>query len=200
MVGEGQLGGFEFVFSIFGLMLGFSLVEVVAGFGRAVDAKVRAPTGVDGRRTRIGWLSPLLGLFVIFNLVSFWTAGWAVRDAIPVRYTALLFGLAVTASYYFAAMLVFPREVHDWPNLDDHYFRVKRWVAGVVAGCNAVGSAGLALAGARPFSGVVETALNLGFYVLLAALFLAPGRRANLVLLVILVATYPLTSLLAYLI
>ena len=193
------MGGFEFVFSLFGLMLGFSLVEVVAGFGRAFDARVRPLVGDEGRRVRIGWLSPLLGLFVIFNLVSFWTAGWAIRDLIPVRYTVLLFGLAVTASYYFAAMLVFPRDVQDWADLDDHYFRVKRWVAGVVGGCNAVGAAGLALTGAQPFAGAAETTLNLLFYVLLAALFVAPGRRANLILLIFLVAVYPLTSVLTHL-
>src|SRR4051812_2706830 len=136
---------FEFVFTLFGLLLGFSLVEVIAGFGRAFASRVRprTPLPPSGRSpsprnpgedwVRIGWLSPLLGLFVLFNLVSFWTAAWAVRDIIPPSYVALLFGLAVTGGYYFAASLVFPQEIAAGTDLDVHYFEVKRWVLAVVA-------------------------------------------------------------------
>jgi hypothetical protein len=38
---ENLVDDFEFVFSLFGLLLGFSLVEVVAGLGRAVEVRVR---------------------------------------------------------------------------------------------------------------------------------------------------------------
>lgn len=189
------MDGFEFVFSLFGLLLGFSLVEVFAGFGRTVEIRVRPARAGEAPHTRIGWLSPLLGLFVIFNLVSFWTGAWSLRDAIPVNYLALLFGLAVTGGYYLAAMLVFPREVQDWADLDDHYFQVKRWVAGVIAVCNALGSAGMALAGINPLPGLEAVTLNLLFYGLLAGLFFARGRRANLVVLVLIAAEYPVASL-----
>ena len=140
-------------------------------------------------------LSPLLGLFVIFNLVSFWTAAWSLRGAFPVQYPVLLFGLTVTGGYYFAAMLVFPRDIQEWTDLDDHYFQVKRWVVAVIAVCNALGSAGAVLAGLNPLAGVVAVMLNLLFYGLLAALFFARGRRANLALLVLIAAEYPLASL-----
>lgn len=189
------MDGFEFVFSLFGLLLGFSLVEVIAGFGRTVEVGVRPARAGEAPRTRIGWLSGLLGLFVIFNLVSFWTGAWSLRDAIPVHYLALLFGLAVTGGYYLAAMLVFPRDVREWADLDDHYFRVKRWVAAVIAICNALGSAGMALAGINPLPDASAAVLNLLFYSMLAALFFARGRRVNLILLVLIVAQYPLASL-----
>ncbi len=90
---------FEFVFSLFGLLIGFSLVEVVSGLGRAVEVRVRPARSGEGPRPRIGMLSPLLGLFVIFNLVSFWTAAWSLRGAFPVQYPVLLFGLTVTGGY-----------------------------------------------------------------------------------------------------
>lgn len=191
------MDSFEFAFSLFGLLLGFSLVEVIAGLGRAMEIGVR-PRGVaDAAPTRIGWLSPLLGLFVIFNLVSFWTGAWSVRDAISVHYLALLLGLAVTGGYYLAAMLVFPREIQDWADLDDHYFQVKRWVVAVIAACNALGSTGMALAGINPLAGADAVVLNLIFFGLLAALFLAGGRATNLVLLSLIVAEYPMVSLVA---
>lgn len=99
--------------------------------------------------------------------------------------------------YYLAAMLVFPREIQDWADLDDHYFQVKRWVVAVIAACNALGSTGMALAGINPLAGADAVVLNLIFFGLLAALFLARGRAANLVLLSLIVAEYPLVSLVA---
>lgn len=189
------MDGFEFIFTLFGLVLGLSLVEVFAGFGRTVETVVRRVPAFERPKIHIGLLSPLLGLFVIFNLVSFWTGAWSLRDNIPVHYIALVLGLAVTGGYYLAAMLVFPRDFRDWPDLDDHYFQVKRWVAAVIAVCNGLGSAGAALAGVNPMVGTVEVLLNLLFYVLLAALFVARGLRANLTLLILLAIQYPLASL-----
>jgi len=204
---------FEFVFSLFGLLLGFSLAEVIAGFGRAVEAKIKRPrfapvAGEDGAGEgedeaeapppvpRIGWLTPLLGLFVIFNLLSFWTAAWALRDQIPVLYLPMLFGLLVTGGYYFAAAMVFPRAIGEGTDLDDHYFAVKRWVVAVVTGCNLLGTAGTALT-ADPFAVTGAAVTNLVFYALLVALFFARGRLVNLILLVAAAAAYPMTAVLA---
>jgi hypothetical protein len=188
------MDGFEFFFSLSGLLLGFSLVEVIAGFGRAIEHAVYRVPGAASPPTRVGWLSPLLGLFVVFNLLSFWTAAWSLRDAIPVHYLSLLFALAVTAGYYLAAMLVFPRIIQRGTDLDDNYFAVKRWVLAVVVACNLLGAAGMALVDRDAVPGPMD----LVFYGLLVALFFARGRRANLLILVPLAAIYPLSSLVSY--
>jgi hypothetical protein len=188
------MDGFEFFFTLFGLLLGFSLVEVVAGFGRAIEFAVHQVPDADAPRFRIGWLSPLLGLFVAFNLVSFWTAAWSLREVVPVHYLALLFGLVVTGGYYLAAMLVFPRNIQGATDLDRHYFQVKRWVLAVVILCNALGAAGMALVGTNSLPGVMDAI----FYGLLIALFFARGYRANLLLLIPVATGYPLASLIAY--
>lgn len=93
---------FEFVFSLFGLLLGLSLAEVLSGFGKAVKAR---------RRLRIGWLTPLLGVLVMLDLTSFWTTAWAARDLLPVNYLTLMLLLAFTGLYYLVATLVFPEDV-----------------------------------------------------------------------------------------
>jgi hypothetical protein len=183
---------FEFFFTLSGLLLGFSLVEVIAGFGRAMELAVQPAKAVASSQIRIGWLSPLLGLFVAFNLVSFWTAAWSLRDAIPVHYLSLLLALTVTGGYYLAAMLVFPRSIEAGDHLDDHYFAVKRWVLAVIVSCNVLGAAGMALVGSVP------GATDLFFYALLVALFFARGRLANLLLLIPLAAAYPLSSLVTF--
>lgn len=184
---------FEFFFTLSSLLLGFSLVEVIAGFGRAVEQKVRPVAAAVPSPARIGWLSPLLGLFVVFNLVSFWTAAWWLRDAIPVNYLSLLYALTVTGGYYLAAMLVFPRNIVDGADFDDHYFAVKRWVLLVVTACNLLGAAAIALMG----RGFLQGWADLVFYALLVALFFARGRRANLLLLIPIAAAYPVSTLIS---
>jgi hypothetical protein len=115
---------FEFVFSLFGLLLGLSLAEVLGGAARTL--KVR-------RRVRVGWLTPLLGLFVMLNLVSFWMGAWNAQALIPVAYPVLLIGLAITGLYYMGASLVFPADAEKWPDLDAYYFEHRRQVLLVFA-------------------------------------------------------------------
>ena len=43
------MDAFNFVFSLFGLLLGLALAEVLGGFGTAMDSR---------RELRIGWLTP----------------------------------------------------------------------------------------------------------------------------------------------
>jgi hypothetical protein len=118
---------FEFVFSLFGLLLGLSLAEVLGGAVRTLKAR---------RRVRVGWLTPLLGLFVMLNLLSFWMAAWNAQALIPVAYPALLIGLAITGLYYMAASLVFPDDAEKWPDFDAYYFEHRRQVLGGIWLCN----------------------------------------------------------------
>lgn len=126
------MSAFEFVFSLFGLLLGFSLVEVLSGLVRTV--KLRG-------KTRIGWLTPLLGLFVLVDLTSFWNVAWRSREIIPANFATLLLGLAVTGLYYFAASMVFPDKPEDWPDFDDWAAKHKRQVMGGVLGSNLIATA-----------------------------------------------------------
>ena len=123
------MSAFEFVFTLFGLLLGFSLVEVLQGLVRTV--KLRSTV-------RIGWLTPLLGLFVMADLTSFWNIAWRARDEIPANFAALLIGLAITGLYYFSASMVFPEKPEEWPDFDDWAALHKRQVMGGIFACNAI--------------------------------------------------------------
>src|SRR5688500_12719131 len=112
---------FEFVFSLFGLMLGLSLVEVVSGFVRTIKAR---------KRIRLGRLTPLLALFVMLDLTSFWDNAWEIRDVVPAHVGILFGGLFYTSAYYFAASLVFPDREDEWPDLDIYFFEHKKQVLG----------------------------------------------------------------------
>lgn len=118
---------FEFIFALFGLVLGLSIVEVLGGLARTIEARVR-----PGAAVRIGWLTPALGLFVLLDLLSFWGAAWAVRDVVRLSGASMMAVTAFAGSYYLAAHLVFPRDPAEHADLDTHFFRVRRIVLGVM--------------------------------------------------------------------
>lgn len=174
------MSSFEFIFTLFGLLLGLSLAEVLGGVVRI--AKLR-------QNLRIGSLSPLLGGFVLLDLLSFWMGTWYYREAIPLLFTTLVFGLAVTGLYYLAASLVFPDRPEEWDDLDDYYLAHRRQVLGAVFLCNNA---------AFPMMLVVTQSLPDTTTIILIALynafligaFLSRAKRVSAVLLVALVMTY----------
>ena len=103
------MDNFSFVFSLFGLLMGLALAEVIGGFGGAIELR---------HKVRVGWLSPLLGLLIAFDLTSFWMVAWQVREAIPVNFLSLAAGLAIFGTYYLIAQLAFPDDLELWPDLD----------------------------------------------------------------------------------
>ena len=118
---------FEFAFTLFGLVLGLAMTEVLGGFVRVLKARsVRADEDVA---IRIGWQTPLLGLVVTLDLISFWLGAWENRQSIPIDFAPLVFAAVVAGVYYAAASLVFPDNPGSWPDLDDWFERHKGQVA-----------------------------------------------------------------------
>src|SRR5690349_1755917 len=103
------MDNFSFVFSLFGLLMGLALAEVIGGFGSALELR---------HKIRIGFLSPLLGLLIAFDLTSSWMVSWQDRAAIPVNFLSLAGGLIIFGTYYLIAQLAFPDDLDKWPDLD----------------------------------------------------------------------------------
>ena len=118
------MSAFELVFALFGLLLGLAIAEVLGGFSRALKLKRGA------RPVRIGWLTPLLGLFVILDLTTFWLLAYDARDYFRADYVTLVAVLLIVGIYYLAATIIFPDEPEAWPDFDDWYDRHNRWVLG----------------------------------------------------------------------
>ena len=181
------MSAFEFVFSLFGLLLGFSLVEVLGGLARTLEARLRL-----GQSYKVGWLTPLLALFVLLDLMTFWLAAWRLREGLAVSLATLTAGLAFAGSYYLAAHLVFPPRDVDAPDLDAHYFRVKRWVLSILFALFAiqVGYFMMVPELAR-LIGSWQAVLSVSLFgMILAAAALVSGRGLNIALLVILILRY----------
>jgi hypothetical protein len=88
--GGAAMTPFEFAFSLFSLLLGLSLAEVLSGFARAIEARRRRPVSV---------LVLLLAALVFLDIVSFWTSAWLMRSRIGFSFAAML-AVAVYAGAY----------------------------------------------------------------------------------------------------
>ncbi len=181
---------FDLVFAVFGLLLGLAIAEVLGGFARALKLKRTA------KPVRIGWLTPLLGLFVLLDLTSFWGSAYIMRDQMDASYLTLVVVLAIVGVYHLAASLIFPDEPEQWPDFDDWYDRQKRMVIGGLLLANVAVTIGqgvleevrpVADAPAGPLAPYAAPILLgglVGLLTLLVALLRVRGRRANMVMLI----------------
>jgi len=124
-----SLDAFNFVFSLYSLLLGLGLAVVLSGFAQALKAKPPVP---------IGWLTGLLGIFIMLDVASFWAGAWRARAWFAAEYGYLFISLVVTGLYYFAASLVFPDpdEAKTAAHYDEHYWQNRRRILLAVLFCN----------------------------------------------------------------
>ena len=113
------MSAFEFFFSFYGLLLGLSVAVIATGLATAIQHR---------KKIRIGWLTPLLALFVGLDIASFWDFAWTIFRDIPFSYGLLVVGLIIALIYFVAASLVFPHAIEDGLSLDDHFWANKKLV------------------------------------------------------------------------
>src|SRR5688572_30005008 len=110
---------FEFFFSFYGLLLALSVAVVASGAVKALKSRPLR---------QMGWLTPLLAVFVLTDIASFWSWAWDSMRSMPFSYGLLLIGMVIALIYFFAASFVFPEDGEKWETLDDHYDARKRIV------------------------------------------------------------------------
>lgn len=123
------MDAFNFTFSLFTIVLGLSLVEVLTGFARALRRR---------RVVHLGWLVPLTAIFVMLDLTAFWQWMWSGRRLITPGYGILAIGLLVSGLYYLAASIVFPNEFGERADFDEHYMTHRGQVLGAILICNLI--------------------------------------------------------------
>ena len=177
------MDAFSFVFSLFGLLMGLALAEAIGGFGKALEMR---------HKIRVGWLLPLLGLLITFDITAFWLIGWQHRDAIPISFISLAAGLVIFGIYYLIAQLAFPDDVELWPDLDAYYFKHRRWLMGGMYCCNLLAMAGLQATGVPQLASAVQWTVFLAFSTGVAAVMFLPGKKLNMAALLYQLLLYPL--------
>ena len=179
------MSGFEFAFSLFGLILGLALAEGLGGLSRALKAS---------HRVRIGWLTALLGLFVSCDLVTFWAYAWNLRDTLTFAWPTLFAGFVVTAVYYVSASLIFADDPEEWGDLDGHFWKQRRKVIGGVFLCNVALIATVFGFGLMPDAWDVRTfIITWAFFPLSALAMTSNDRRVVIVVLTLLILLYPIS-------
>jgi len=124
------MSAFEFFFSFYGLLLGLSVAVIATGLATAIQHR---------KKIRIGWLTPILALFVGLDIASFWDSAWTNFRHLPFSYGLLIAGLAIALVYFIAASLVFPHDLDDGQSLDDHFWANKKVVLLLTVVANLVG-------------------------------------------------------------
>jgi len=170
---------FEFLFSVFGLLIGLTLVEIAVKFADAIDVHHRRP---------IGLLTPLLASFVLIDVAGYWLFAWSLRDMLHVRWRTVFIGLCVAMIYYFAASMIFPRSEGQWKNLDEHYWARKRLVIGGVLLVEGATMAWQLTRAVPALNDYWFWFYQLPYFVPMAALLFTRSRRADIALFAIMIS------------
>jgi hypothetical protein len=119
----------ELLLNLFTLLLGFILVEALSGLMRTLRARLPATPGAKAE-IHIGWLTPMLGVYTMLNVVMCWLILWGNLGYIPVGYDTITFGLLLISFYYYAASMIYPDKPRDWPDVDEWFWLHRRQVLG----------------------------------------------------------------------
>ena len=187
---------FGFVFALYSIVLGLSLVELLTGLGRTLEFKLAR--NADDKVFAIGWLTPMLAAFVILDLLSFWMFAWRVRDLVTVSTGTVLGVLVFASAYFLASRLVFPSSPQNFTDLDTHYLRVRRVVFAMLILMVAV--QWLFLLSLPSLAEQIANPLTLAMTAALVALMIAGAiiadRRVSIAVLALLIARYLVVYLL----
>lgn len=180
------MSGFEFIFTLFGLLLGLALAEGLGSLSNAIKAR---------HKVRIGWATALLGLFVSCDIVTFWAYGWSLREAVQVSWPFLFGGFVITAIYFVTASLIFPHYPEEWSSLDDHFDANRRLVLGGVLICNiALLGFTVSLVGLAPMLNLRTAIVTWSFFPVCLLAMWAKDRRMVIACMIWLIALYPLSA------
>lgn len=105
---------FDFFFSLYGLVLGLSVATIATGVAAVFEFR---------RTITIGVLTPLLAIFVMLDIASFWETAWTSLRKAPFSYGLLVVGMGISFIYFIAASLVFPRTIENASSLNEHFWR-----------------------------------------------------------------------------
>ncbi|MNS27676.1 hypothetical protein [Brevundimonas bullata] len=165
------MSAFEFFFSFYGLVLGLSVAVIATGVARAFKHR---------KTVKIGWKTPMLALFVAFDIATFWDAAWTNFSTAPYSYGLLIAGLVVATVYFVATSLIFPEPDDPVQDLDAHFWANKRAILLLLVLANLMMLLGAVWVNMAKGGGL-QVALSYGFNLLIYLALVIPAaltRRA----------------------
>lgn len=177
---------FEFFWAFYGLLLGLAVAELLGGF--AALLRESAPP-------RLGVVTPLLGLHILVEMLANYVDAWSMFRGVGVSLAELAVPTFIGLLYYVAAVIIVPRQLSDWPSLDDYFEKRRKWIVGTLLLANATVSAAAIPSWLARFAEdaawagvyVVQVGSLLGAYVLL---MLTRSRRLSVAAILFLMLWY----------
>jgi len=99
---------FVYLFELFTILMGLAVAEMLRGFSGVMKLRARRKAGIDinVQNVRIGWLVPLLGIFVLVDLATFWLLIYEVRNTLPFNFASVISIIGIIGAFYMVASLV----------------------------------------------------------------------------------------------
>jgi hypothetical protein len=117
---------FEHSFTLIALVLGLALTHVLSEFVQAVRTHgIRA----------LGVLTPMLAIFVILDIATFWGILWEMRLGFESVWPVLGYSIILSSFYYIAATYVFPVTQKGATDFDAYYMQYRRLILGIMLAC-----------------------------------------------------------------
>ena len=114
---------FEFFMVFYGLLLGLAVAELLLGFANIARAKTRP---------KLGWLTPALGVVVFFAIITSFLDAWGKMAEVRLRLESFILPSIIGGAYFFAAVVVVPKHLDVWSNLDEYFFARRKWTVGLL--------------------------------------------------------------------
>jgi hypothetical protein len=118
---------FEFFMTFYGLLLGLAVAELLLGFANLLRQRVRP---------KLGLLTPLLGAFVFLQLMATFIDAWTRLQGVSIAMEALALPTAIGVMLFFVSVIVVPRDLAEWTDLDEYFRANRRWALGLVIAAN----------------------------------------------------------------
>ncbi|HJP67792.1 MAG TPA: hypothetical protein VJ846_02730 [Sphingomicrobium sp.] len=113
------MDSFTYFIAFYSLILGLGLTELLGGFAHMVRAKALR---------KLEPQTALLALFILVDICSTWVDGWLSLKHVTVDFAGLWAPVLLAICFYLAAATVFPHDQADHERLADYYRERKRFI------------------------------------------------------------------------
>jgi hypothetical protein len=174
---------FTYFVAFYSLILGLGLTELLGGFAHMVRAKALK---------KLEPQTALLAVFILVDICSTWIDSWLTLKHVTVDFAGLWAPVLLAICFYLAASVVFPHDEADHERLADYYRERKRFVVGLLlAGEMLIHVTYLhvfeqRIAHQPELFWLWTVPYNLAIEASMVAIMFLRSRRANIVLLIVL--------------
>lgn len=113
--------------TFYSLLLGLAVAELLMGFGNLLRARIQPKWGM---------LTPLLGLLFFLQIMTTFADAWMKLQDVDIDLRGIAVPALIGVAYFTGALLCAPRDIEDWPSLDDYFHARKRFTLGALLAAN----------------------------------------------------------------